>query len=536
MSTFAKSNPRVFRCRVNISCQTAASTSQNGLAMSETELKYVVPEAAARAVDASLRRLGARQVSIESRYFDCDDGRLAASGISLRLRRSAGRWEQTVKAPGRHAVERLEETVPRPGRWGAGGPGIDASLHFQTRAGALLQATLQGEDPALALLMQVCTTRVRRRAAEIDVGSSRVEVAFDRGTIVAGDRSLPICEVEYELEAGDPRALIELARAGVVAHGMWLSTLSKAARGDAQARHAGKFAAVRARPPELRRNMSADRLRLAIMKACVDQVSANASILADGGLDDEVIHQLRVGLRRLRTAVRELDAVAGGSKPVWEVVIATLFGQLGDYRDRSIVADSMGHELAAAGSPEPVLRPVAADIPDPVALLRGGGVQMALLEVVAESMPPSARADAASVDSAANAGHDAQGALAARLDKLHGALEKAAQRFQHIDDNERHRVRKRLKRLRYLAELVGPLYAPRSVERYLAKLRPVQDALGVYIDLIVGIELARENVAAGDARAWFNVGWLSAQLPMGVKRCRKALEQAATARPFWRRS
>ena len=125
--------------------------------------------------------------------------------------------------------------------------------------------------------------------------------------------------------------------------------------------------------------------------------------------------------------------------------------------------------------------------------------------------------------------------LAAHLSSLHDAMRKAGKRFAHVDDSERHRVRKRLKRLRYLAELVGPLYDDKAVERYLAKLRPAQDALGAYIDLIVAIGFARDAVTAGDARAWFNVGWLSAQLPRGVKRCAKALAQAATATPFWRR-
>jgi triphosphatase len=495
--------------------------------MSETELKFVLPEEVGNAIDTRLRQLGGGSVSIESHYLDAADGRLAAAGVSLRLRRSSGRWEQTVKAPGRHAVDRLEETVARPGRWGLDGPAVDVTLHAGTRAGAVLLAALRGDDPVPAALVPVCTTRVRRRAVELGSGAARIEVAFDRGTVVAGDRVEPICEVEYELKAGDPYALLDFARAGVVAHGMWLSTISKGERGGVLARHGGRFAAVRARPPRLRRTTDAAGLRLAIMKACFDQVSANASVLADGQLDDEIIHQLRVGLRRLRTAARELEDPPGGAKPTWEGAIATLFGRLGDYRDRSIVAGSMSHELAIAGSPVPALAPPAQDLVDPVALVRSADVQLALLDVLAELMPASE----ASVGDA----HHAHIAIEARLTKLHAALERAAKRFHRIDDTERHRVRKRLKRLRYLAELIAPLYSAREVERYLARLRPAQDALGAYIDLIVGIALARENVDAGDARAWFNVGWLRAQLPRGVKRCRKALAPAASARPFWKR-
>jgi len=88
--------------------------------VNEIELKFGVPPARAGAIDAALRRAQARGLTIESRYFDTPDHRLAEAGLSLRLRRSAGLWEQTLKAPGEGLGERLEETALRPGRWGLG--------------------------------------------------------------------------------------------------------------------------------------------------------------------------------------------------------------------------------------------------------------------------------------------------------------------------------------------------------------------------------------------------------------------------------
>jgi CHAD domain-containing protein len=91
-----------------------------------------------------------------------------------------------------------------------------------------------------------------------------------------------------------------------------------------------------------------------------------------------------------------------------------------------------------------------------------------------------------------------------------------------------------LKRLRYLCELVAPLYRGGRVGRFLEQLEPAQDELGHYMDLVVALHLAHDVIDAGDARAWFNVGWLKAQLPRAVERCAKALHKVATARPFWR--
>jgi len=68
---------------------------------------------------------------------------------------------------------------------------------------------------------------------------------------------------------------------------------------------------------------------------------------------------------------------------------------------------------------------------------------------------------------------------------------------------------------------------------YLERLSPAQDALGAHIDLLVGLDIARRAAEAGDAEAWFNVGWLTAQLHASVRRCRRSLRRAARAKPFW---
>ena len=154
--------------------------------MSEIELKFGVPPARAGTIDAALRRAHARREAIESRYFDTPDHRLAEAGLSLRLRRSAGLWEQTLKAPAASLGERLEETVLRPGRWGPGGPPVDLALHDSTTAGKRLRQVLQQDGRAEVGLEPVHVCTVTRRSIEIDAHGGRVEVAYDRGEIHAG--------------------------------------------------------------------------------------------------------------------------------------------------------------------------------------------------------------------------------------------------------------------------------------------------------------------------------------------------------------
>jgi triphosphatase len=494
--------------------------------MSEIELKFGVAEEAVATIERTLRQRGARLQTIESRYWDSADRRLAKAGLSLRLRKLAGRWEQTVKAAGASPAERIEATVPRPGRWDPGGPQPDLALLAATVAGPLLEAALARRDGAVPALEPVHAGIIKRRALLIEVAGAAIEIAFDRGEIRAGDRSQPLCEVEAELKHGDTAALIAVARAGVDAHGLWLSTLSKAARGDRLAGPAGAPRAVKARPAQMRDGARGEEIFRAVIRSCLEQVLANASVLADGELDDDAIHQLRVAIRRMRTAWRELAAWRGALAPSWEAPAAELFRALGAYRDRQTVAAAMQQQLAAAGSPDPVLRPPAAtsDI-DPVALVRAPPFQHALLDVVAFLLTPASPAG--------ETGAPPTEIIAAHLGKLHARLKRDARRFEQLDELERHAARKRLKRLRYLSELVAPLHRGGRVGRFLGGLEPAQDELGHYMDILVAMRLAHGVVDAGDARAWFNVGWLKAQLPRAIERCAKALRSVATARPFW---
>ena len=505
--------------------------------MSEIELKFGVDAKRTVAIDAALRRLASRRVSIESRYFDSDDFCLARAGLSLRLRRTGRLWEQTLKARTSSVAERLEETVPRPGRWGKDGPVLTPELHDGTAAGKLLRAA-RGHSKTPSVLRLICTSDIVRRSVEVAAGDARVEVAFDRGVIRTGADSTPVREVEYELKQGDAIALIEFGRAGVREHGLWLSTLSKVARGDRLARTEAQGPAVKASAPRLERKMPGPMIFRAVLASCLDQVLGNASELAAGQRDAETIHQLRVGLRRLRTAWRELGPLAGRDDSAWEPPLSDAFRALGAYRDLDTVAASLRSRLAEAGSPEPTLRTPTRSIVDPVQIVRAKGFQSALLDVLALTLGQSASGVGgpdARATSSASGQSEAMCAIDSRLDALHRHLERGAKTFDRASHEAQHRVRKRLKRLRYLAELVASLYPSSRVDRYLDALRPAQDALGMHVDLLVGLGIAREAALDGDADAWFNVGWLTAQLETSARRCGKALARAAKAKPFWKR-
>jgi len=506
--------------------------------MNETELKFGIVAASVPAVERGMVRHGARSVAIESRYWDTPDLRLARADLSLRLRKSRGRWEQTVKAAGPSPAERLEETVPGLAARAGAEPRPDLSLHAGTRAGRLLARALDGSDNAAALEL-VHTTRVRRRFLLVAWQGSEIEVALDRGEIEAGGRSLPVCEVEAELKHGDASGLVEFGRQSVDAHAMWLSTASKAARGNLLARRASDFApAVKSQRPRFHHDAAGSDVFRAAFLSCLDQVLANASNVASGCLDDEVVHQLRIGLRRMRTVWREMPDWRGDLATSWLQPAAEVFRALGVDRDRRTVAAAMREPLLEAGSPDPDLRATRDEQPvDVVELVRSKDFQHALLDMLDFALDrPTATECDGEVRSPPDASAESPRAtIARRLDKLHRRLARDAKRFAALSIVERHGVRKRLKRLRYLTELTAPLFGKRAVTRFLEALEPAQDELGRYVDLVVAGRLARDAAEAGDGRAWFNVGWLQAREAGAIRRCSGALRDVAEATVCWDR-
>jgi CHAD domain-containing protein len=161
------------------------------------------------------------------------------------------------------------------------------------------------------------------------------------------------------------------------------------------------------------------------------------------------------------------------------------------------------------------------------AALRASGVQSAWLQLLGaahrlEQAPPEAAAPLKA----------ARALLRKRLHKLHARVLHDGLRFERLDEPARHGVRKRLKRLRYLAELSQPLFDAKAINRFVDDLKALQDALGLYQDEVVGRELFRQR-AAEDPAAWFAVGWLTGREPLRARACAKACRRLAKADAFW---
>jgi inorganic triphosphatase YgiF len=499
----------------------------------EIELKFQIDPAQRAAVKRAVvgRGAGAQTIRLQARYFDTPDQRLAAAGLALRLRREGrSRWVQTLKGRGDGVMRRLEHEVVLP----AGQPtALDLARHDGTPAGTVLRAALAAHEGGLAERFATDIRRTRRvvrtRSGAGDAAS--VELAFDEGWILARDgeqlRKLAVAEIEFELLDGSPQALLALASRWVQRHGLWLDVRSKAERGHGLASDALP-APVTAQPSLLGRRMSPARALAAMVQSSLAQVLPNLAVVAEATqAGPEHVHQLRVGLRRLRTALREFGHGVEGVDPTWEATLAQAFAALGALRDQDVTGQIMFAARAAATAAgldaAAVSRPAAPLSAQASAPLRERGLQGLLLALIGFELGSAHSAAGGPVIELARK----------RPGRLHQRVAADGARFDALDDTARHGLRKRLKRLRYSLEFVAPLFRRKAVARYLALLKPAQEALGEFNDVLIAEAACRAATPHTMSDA-FVLGWLSARRDALAADAAARLKGLAAAPKFWK--
>lgn len=498
----------------------------------EIEFKFCIPAERVAGVNAAMRRGRFEPIRMEARYFDTADGALSSRGIAFRLRREGDQWVQTVKALGDGPLDRQEHNAARGPATAGTVPEPLPRLHTGTVAGArLLEALHAASGP----LTETYGTEMDRITREITLQGAVIELALDTGRVVAHrgtaqQREARICELELELKAGPVAGLAALARQWATRHGLFLSTVSKAERGERLLTVPGNHSHRKTRPLSTidQQLPTGAALQRAVVAQCLQQILGPASDLAEGSRDDEHVHQLRIGIRRLRTALRELAPLApGGFDPAWEPPLVQVFRQLGHLRDRSQVLQRIGAELRAAGAPHLEMLGDGSTGSAPAEhIVRDAAFQCALVGLLA--FTTQGLDGATGSELAGLAAKDTRRWVQQRLRTLHAQVHKGMQCFAELSPDAQHRLRKRLKRLRYLTEFVEPaLDGPSAL--FLDSLQPALSALGRLNDERVAAALYREIAEAGEPNAWFGVGWLAAHQELAITACAETLLQIAKA-------
>ena len=495
----------------------------------EIELKFQVPAASRAALLAELSRgqVPAARTTLAASYLDTADRRLARAGIAWRVRREGRRWVQTLKAKGPNPLERFEHEVILADQT------FDAALHAGTPAGEQLLRELRKDGGDVGVRFQ---TRVRRTSRRLRTRGAVVEVAFDEGRLTADSRDVRIREVEFELVSGSAAAMVALAQRWQRKFSLVYDPRSKAERGD-QLADGSPFPPLRkAGALSYGRDATALQAFGAVLDECLAHICRNAIGLADGDPDQRVehVHQMRVGIRRLRSALRCLEGWVPAPPPQLVEDLRGVFATLGQVRVADVLGSGVAADLARAGAP-PLAGPPPAAGPDPAEVARSPATQRLLLAWIGWRMslaeagrqPVASHQDDPSAASQAP-GDDPRGfrrLAQKRLRKWHRRLADDCARFDELDENALHSLRKRIKRQRYAVEFFAPALRRKGAKRYIAALTPIQDRMGELNDVFV----ARGNyqaLAPQEPGAWFALGWLAARAKQLREQAGRELQRA----------
>jgi triphosphatase len=483
----------------------------------ERELKFRLPADAGGGLWALLPGAPVpTRRRLDSTYFDTPDSRLRAARAALRLRRDGRKRILCFKSdsPATHGVPQRNEwevTAPR----GRLSPAALPCEEIRAAAGVDLRRDA-------AALVPVFETQFVRHSAQVVLGdATRVEVCLDAGTISAGRRSVPLLELELELLEGRPASMLALAERLVGPLRLELEARSKAEQGYGliESRSA---APLKAQPLQLRRGMSAEQAMLAILDGCRTQVQGNVSG-AMHSRNPEFLHQLRVGLRRLRSALGAFSPLVtkAGVRPVARELKAVV-ARLGGARDWDVFHALLLQQVAppAGRSPEMarLLRKVRArrsaarrQAREALASAAFQKFQLHLMRWTEQA--PWRRSAEVRRAVAQPVGRFGRRALARHERK---AL-RHAQRIDWADPAARHRLRILVKRLRYACEFFSGTLPEKATRRYLERLEAVQDVLGELNDIAVAgrmLEELGDSQGVAFIRGWFAArqGILIAQL------------------------
>jgi inorganic triphosphatase YgiF len=485
----------------------------------EIELKFLCrPEDLAAVLAAAPAGDDDETRELISVYFDTPKRTLQKAGASLRVRESKGRRVQTLKLG--EGLAREEHEAP-----------IDGDVP-DPQLGPLRELLSNAEVDDLKPAFNVAVTRRQRL---VRYGGAEIELALDQGEVRGGRAASAICEVELELKSGEQSALFGLARELSKAAPLYLSFDGKAARGQALVAGA-PLQARRREKVALSKNAKVGEAFQAAARNALGQIAANAVVLREAP-QVEATHQLRVAARRLRSALSTFKPIVADNR--FEPLKAELrwLSKAGDAaRNLDVFVEEVLEPATRLETPPTGLADLRAAVDAARETARRG-----VAEVVSSERFRLLMIDATAwVETGAWLnGDEVDGSAAAfaakTLTKRRRKLRRGGRDLAHAAPAERHQARIEAKKLRYAAEGFSALFPPKKTDRFIDRLKDLQDALGELNDiataepLVEGLQLApRAALAAGEL-----LGLRAAHSGALVAKAEKAFEQFSKAAPFW---
>ncbi|MFZ4062876.1 MAG: CHAD domain-containing protein [Polynucleobacter sp.] len=498
----------------------------------ELEVKLLFPAEKLQSIENFIiSKGGARRQRLQAAYIDTPDFLLSKSGIAFRIRREGRHWVQTLKVSTANALERIEHNVILDTH-GSDIPQWSINLHQEHQAGLLFKQLL----PNLSIddLQIRYQTDIWRRKVDVNTRSGVLEYALDQGVIFAnhpdGVRKEQVQELEIELKQGHAADVLRHAQVMVKRFKAYIDTRSKSERGYLLACGVEVSPAKRAETIALKKLHSKQDVVNLLLDACLGQVLSNQSVLSTNHeAYDEHLHQLRVGLRRLKTLLKYLSHFEINLSESGTNALGDIFSKLGQYRDDNYVTETLNPLLISHNGPPIEIGAVTA-LPHPNSLIRSPIFQLLLLEMMSLGLAPMPEEEVTQKS-------DKQMSAVKKpifkiLNKTFRFTVDQAAKLSDLEDEAIHTLRKKLKFLRYSLEFFKDICNRERFKPFFKLLTVTLDHLGQFNDICVAISRI-ELMTASDPRLFFALGWLKAERLRLRGLCEKSLKALFLTKPAW---
>jgi len=284
----------------------------------------------------------------------------------------------------------------------------------------------------------------------------------------------------------------------------------------------------------------------AILHECVEQIAANIMVVRSLA-DPEGPHQLRIGLRRLRSAFAALSSASRSPEMTRLGEEARWLGrQVGRLRDLDVVASEIVPREAKADPRQPgfpkladsIRREVSKRREDLRTLLAGVRGQAFLDDLTQFVERPGWHGEKSfyhSRELAIPVSKLARKALTKSWDKAR----KRGRGIKSLGAEQRHELRKALKKLRYTVEFFSSLYRTKDVKRFSARLKKLQKLCGDVNDAAMVKAMLSDNGAFSDAdpQRQRAMGWViganQVRAEFGWNGAKGQWRKLKKSQPFW---